>query len=88
MPSVSGWALQREAGNVAPWMGFYALGVGLGFATPCPRLTAAADAFLCPRCRAGLSNRSKIRWPRKLPTWFYALGVGLGLATDAFLTWL
>jgi hypothetical protein len=36
--------------------GFYALDVGLGFATAMLFVGSASAAFLCPRCRAGLCN--------------------------------
>ena len=34
MPSVSGWALRRTVGRTNKWSCFYALGIGLGIATP------------------------------------------------------
>ena len=61
---------------------FYALGIGLGFATYSPSERFEQDAqivFLCPRYRAGLCDlRSRLCGSTSS---FYALGIGLGFVT-------
>ena len=91
MPSVSGGLCDdtsRPSDGSTADSGFYALGVGLGFATVrIIRLTCAAAAFLCPRCRAGLCDWSGTCTSRGMSIRFYALGVGLGFATSPKLNY-
>ena len=71
MPSMSGWALQHTRASRIRLgeSGFYALDVGLGFATWLMNgETKAQILFLCPRCRAGLCN---------LMSWLIWLGVDI-----------
>jgi hypothetical protein len=55
-----------DSGNARPprgcWRCFYALDVGLGFATRSPMVTSLLETrFLCPRCRAGLCDGCAMR---------------------------
>ena|SRR5271157_5006602 len=84
MPSVSGWALRHAARPATParTARFYALGIGLGFAT-IDSLPGQHGPFLflCPRYRAGLCDIN-VRVRRVIhKRGFYALGIGLGFAT-------
>ena len=84
MPSVSGWALRPVIQAMRSWglEGFYALGIGLGFATyrNLHELQALGISFLCPRYRAGLCDALYFSIVDR-PGGFYALGIGLGFAT-------
>ena len=87
MPSVSGGGLRRQlapsASRPLERQGFYALGVGRGFATGflCRRASDHPRLFLCPRCRAGVCDHQLVPHGTPFKVSFYALGVGRGFAT-------
>ena len=70
MPSVSGWALRPVIQAMRSWglEGFYALGIGLGFATyrNLHELQALGISFLCPRYRAGLCDEALLVYQHEL----------------------
>jgi hypothetical protein len=88
MPSVSGWALRLPGGigfelrpERYPDTGFYALGIGLGFATMSRAKRSTSARFYALGIGLGFATNGSLISSAVHQKGFYALGIGLGFAT-------